>query len=617
MGCSNDKNIKTKDEQYIPQKILKDHTNPILYKSMKYIIKQMETCICKIIHNNTYGTGFFSVIPFPDMNNLLPVLITNNHVLDSKSLELGNEIEFTINDDKFYHKIKIDETRKVYTNDKPYDVTIIEIKRSDNTILLNFLEIDEEMFNISNYEIYNQKSVYLVHYPNGKKMEYSPGAIKNISLDNYIIQHLCSSEIGSSGSPIINLENYKVIGVHKGSKGTFNWNLGTLIKGPIGEFNKLYDSNNYEKIKKYVKIFKVKNVVSTEGIDEITIKYKKNKIKYLIDEENEEIREYFGEIISDDKLFGEKFVEMNKGICHIIINGKETELISHYEGFNINEILEIKLKGIKNVDDFSHMFFGCSSLISLPDISKLNTINVTSLKNKFFGCFSLLSIPDISNWDISNVNDISGLFSLCKDISTLPDMSKWNTQNVNDFSLIFSRCSSLKYLPDISGWNTKQALTMFGIFQFCTSLISLPDISKWDVSNVTNMNSVFNECFSLISLPDISKWNTNDVVTMEKFFNNCSSLKSIPDISKWNTENVENMRFLFTHCSSLISIPDISNWNIKKVNDIEGMFENCEKISHLPDISKWDTIKITNINFLFSKCSSLKSLPDISKWKTS
>ena len=30
MGCSNDKNIKTKDEQYIPQKILKDHTNPIL-----------------------------------------------------------------------------------------------------------------------------------------------------------------------------------------------------------------------------------------------------------------------------------------------------------------------------------------------------------------------------------------------------------------------------------------------------------------------------------------------------------------------------------------------------------------------------------------------------------
>ena len=324
MGLSNSKRINIDKEQYIPQKKLKNHTNPVLHKSMKYIIKQMETSICKIITDNIYGTGFFCVIPFPDMNNMLPVLITNNHVLNNEALEKGKEIEFTINDDKFHFKIIIDENRKVYTNDKPFDISIIEIKKNDNNILLlNFLEIDEEMFNTDYYDEYNQKSVYLIHYPNGKKMEYSPGAIKNISLDNYIIQHLCSSEIGSSGSPIINLENYKVIGVHKGSKGTFNWNLGTLIKGPIGEFNKLYDSNNYEKIKKYVKIFKVKNVVSTEGIDEITIKYKKNKIKYLIDEENEEIREYFGEIISGDKLFGEKFVEMNKGICHKIKRNKK------------------------------------------------------------------------------------------------------------------------------------------------------------------------------------------------------------------------------------------------------------------------------------------------------
>ena len=111
----------------------------------------------------------FCDIPFPDMNNLLPVLITNNHVLNNKSLESGNEIEFTTNDDKFYHKIIIDENRKVYTNNEPFDVPIIEIKKSDCNMLLNFLEIDENMFNIDDYKIYNQKSVYLVHYPNGKK----------------------------------------------------------------------------------------------------------------------------------------------------------------------------------------------------------------------------------------------------------------------------------------------------------------------------------------------------------------------------------------------------------------------------------------------------------------
>ena len=108
MGCSNAKGINVIGEQYNPQSILKGHTNPVLYKSMKYIIKQMETSICKIKSNNNLGTGFFCVIPFPDMNNLLPVLITNNHVLNNGSLEKGKEIEFTINDDKFHFKIKID-----------------------------------------------------------------------------------------------------------------------------------------------------------------------------------------------------------------------------------------------------------------------------------------------------------------------------------------------------------------------------------------------------------------------------------------------------------------------------------------------------------------------------
>ena len=619
MGCSTEKSINVDNNHYVQQKILKNHTNPVLYQSMKYILKQMETCICKIIYNNHFATGFFCVIPFPDMNNLLPVLITNNHVLNSQDIKPGKEIEFTINDDKFFYKILIDEKRKVYTNIK-FDTTIIEIKKTDKNILLSsFLEIDEEIFNDNLCDIYEQKSVYLIHYPNGNKMEYSPGIIKNLTLDDYDIRHLCPSEKGSSGSPIINLLNYKVIGVHKGSKESIstNYNLGTLIKGPLEEFNKLYkNSNNQEIIKKSVKIFKVKKVPNTEGIDEITIKYRKNKIRYLTDSEIEEIKDYFGETISDNKLFGEKFVDMNKDICHIILNGEETELISHYEGFNNNEILEIKLKGLRNVDDLSNMIFGCSSLMSLSDISKINTKNVTSLKNMFFGCLSLLSLPDISNWDISNVEDLSGIFSLCKEISTLPDISKWNTENVNDFSLIFSKCLSLNFLPNISNWKTDKALTMFGIFQFCPSLKSLPDISKWNTNNVTNMNSIFNGCSSLISLPDISKWNTSDVITMNNIFHDCSSLQILPDISKWSTENIEDMSNLFSNCSSLISLPDISHWNTNKVNDISSMFENCKKLKNIPDISKWNTNKITNISYLFYQCLSLKSLPNISRWET-
>ena len=38
-------------------------------------------------------------------------------------------------------------------------------------------------------------------------------------------------------------------------------------------------------------------------------------------------------------------------------------------------ILEIKLQGIQIITDMSYMFYECSSLISLSDISLWNTIN--------------------------------------------------------------------------------------------------------------------------------------------------------------------------------------------------------------------------------------------------
>ena len=41
------------------------------------------------------------------------------------------------------------------------------------------------------------------------------------------------------------------------------------------------------------------------------------------------------------------------------------------------------------------------------------------------------------------------LFYNCSSLSSLPDLSKWNTNNVNDMSDMFSFCESLLSLPDI------------------------------------------------------------------------------------------------------------------------------------------------------------------------
>ena len=40
------------------------------------------------------------------------------------------------------------------------------------------------------------------------------------------------------------------------------------------------------------------------------------------------------------------------------------------------------------------MFYGCESLISLPDLSKWNTENVINMESMFEGCSSITSLPD-------------------------------------------------------------------------------------------------------------------------------------------------------------------------------------------------------------------------------
>ena len=83
------------------ESILTDYPNVISYECTKEIIEQMEKCICKIKVGQEQGTGFFCKIPFPDKNNMLPVFITNNHLINEKILNKDDgNIEFMIKEEK-------------------------------------------------------------------------------------------------------------------------------------------------------------------------------------------------------------------------------------------------------------------------------------------------------------------------------------------------------------------------------------------------------------------------------------------------------------------------------------------------------------------------------------
>ena len=617
---------------YIPEKDLENAPDYVETDTLEIILEQSRKSICKIKSNDKgNGTGFFCIIPFPDKFHPLPVLITNNHLIKENDIQKGAKIKFTLNNDKLSFEIVIDELRRVYTNEI-YDITIIEIKEKDNLEMNSFLEIDDQLFKDNANDIYRGKSIYLLSHPKGGKSTFSLGIIKNIEEDEYTIIHLCKTNPGSSGCPIINLNNNRVIGIHKGASKKYNWNLGILLNKSLKEFEKEKNSgkNSQNKIKKD----QIKNpqIIKTNNkmiINEINIKY---KIK------NESVI----------KIFGKNFVKNNKNICKLIYEDKEYEL---QETFNVNnnnkQILEIKLTGINKITDMSCMFEKCNSLISSSEISNWDTSNITNMACLFSNCKSLEYIPDISYWNTSKVKYMQGMFKGCSSLKELPDISKWNTSNVIYFGGCFSsssslitlsllemkkyikdnkyyfiggmfyECKSLISLPDISNWNTSNVINMSYLFDGCNSLLSLPDISKWNVSKVVDFNYMLYNCKSLLSLPDISNWIISDSIYLSGVFTKCKSLSSLPDISKWDISKVIDISSLFSGCESLLSLPDISKWNTSNVTDMMGMFAECKLLSSLSDISKWNTSKVTDMSHMFSLCEKLSSLPDISKWNTS
>ena len=130
-------------------------------------------------------------------------------------------------------------------------------------------------------------------------------------------------------------------------------------------------------IKEGKNIFKAK-----ENIDEITIIYKINNF-------NNKLR-----------VSGKEFVEKNKKDCKIIYDEKTYDLNEYFNIDNIEhnkDLLKIKLKGISKINDISNMSCLWSSLLEVPDIDKINAINIKNMKSLFDVCNSLISLPDISN----------------------------------------------------------------------------------------------------------------------------------------------------------------------------------------------------------------------------
>lgn len=290
-------------EQYV------QNSEMINFKKLKNICNSdLEKCVCKIKiqkENNKIkmGTGFFCQL---EKSNI-KLLMTNNHIIDDSFLSTQNEIELEIDNIVIIIDLKI--ARYKYTNIE-FDFTIIEIVKHDN--ISQFLTVNES-------NIYKDEQIFSIHYPRGKDLMFSFGKIVKKNNDNLI--YSISTDFGSSGCPLILLNDLKVIGIHTG----------------------YYENDIYNNGLSMEKIIKESNVINKSLGDFYSVNWKKN----------ENFFEVPISFIKEKSYFTIKITIKNDGNLNfsdeIILKSENSENFQAFQKINpedlkINEYLEVILK---------------------------------------------------------------------------------------------------------------------------------------------------------------------------------------------------------------------------------------------------------------------------------
>ena len=520
-GNNNEKSI-----EYSPKPITIEGTEKILF--------QMKNSICKIYKCN--GTGFFCNIPYK--NGFFKALITNHHIIDEIYIKNNQIIKISMNDDNVEIDLEI-KNRKIYLS-KEYDTTIIEIKTSDN-INVNYLELDNNIFKNNSEFYYEKSSLYVLQYPNMNKASVSYGILKIIENDS--IAHTCWTHPGSSGSPILDLLSYKIIGIHREAT-NLNYNKGSFIKNPINDFIQKESQN------------KLNNIISNENYNVKPNNLGYNELNNIY--RNEIYLMYITQKEGPERIFGDKFVENNKKNIDLIINGAKTNLIGEYklqQGEN-----NIKLIIKNKITNLEYMFNKCKCLKNIDGLKFLDTKNITNFEYMFNGCSSLSDINGLSNWNVSNSNSFSFMFCGCSSLTDINGLSNWNVSNAHNLKYMFCECSSLSNVYGLQNWNT---------------------------SNVTGFSFMFCECSSLSNINGLQNWNVSNANNFEGMFRGCSSLSELDGLQNWNVANVTNFSWMFYKCSSLSNINGLQNWNVSNSKDFSWMFSECLSSLDLKSLLKW------------------------------
>ena len=631
------------------EKNFKDSIDPVNIESTIKILDQMANCICKINIKGEYGTGFFCKIPCE--KKTWNVLITNYHLINEKDLEKNNKLNLLLMNEKDVLMIELGNEREIYFN-KVYDITIIELKEKDN--IKDYLELDDDLFQ-ENAEInYKGKSIYSLHFPKGENAYVSYGLLNNI--DKYIIFHNCSIDKSSFGSPVLNLQNNKVIGINKKKiiNFNFNYNIGTLLKFPLKDFmNKM----NQQIIFIYSKEFKKIKELGKGGYGRVNQVLSKLDNKYYAIKEipiEELVKDRIQNFENEVNIFSKfdcnnivKYYDSSKDKNNIYIlmefcDGEDLrKFIDKYK--NNNMLIEEKIIyniikqiciGIKEIHNKKivhrdlkpeNVFINGNMNIKLGDfgISKqLDSYKSLKISLNRAGTYNYIA-PEISDKGIFNEkSDIWSLGCIIYELFTLNNY--FNDKIIQDIKKIDYDIYNYKWQELIDSLLQKDYNKRFDIYQVTEFLENeLKDNINNKISNkyLNKNNKIIGEIY-------IKKYDINKKIRIiNSFENNKRENKRKDERNDWEYENEKEIK---ENIGIKINRKKIEFTYYHKFNKegkyiIEYSFKNnliktcylfydCYRFTNL-NLSNFKTQNVTNMRSMFNNCSSLINL-DLSNFNT-
>ena len=595
--------IIEKDDVIIKEKLLLEKHTPISLEKTEKITDQLKNNICNILlKSGARGTGFFMKIKYSYNENLLPVLITCNHLIDESFLSENDKIDIEINGQNKSIDLK---NRIKYTN-KEIDITIIEINEKKDEIK-NFLLLDEENQDIK----ISGKTIYLLQYyeANGPSAPSVPCVSYGILKynDKLKFEHNCSTNLGSSGSAILNLATNKVIGIHIGTfaNDNYNYNIGRFLNNLLNDFIKKIYYNKIEEneIQSLMKIPSKKVNIEDRNI--------------LIGENYNESRNNNFTLINIDSIVFEKkymdeydisyinniFINIrilnltNNNISDISILEKvkfeklEKLFLDNNKIYDINVLSKVRLKELKE------LYLNGNNISNIEILEKVNFPNLQILD---------LSCNKIKNVDVvEKVNFIKlNMLSFHKNKITNTDKIKLaKFKNLNLIALSHNEGIDINFLTDAKFENLQylfladinlKKIDIFGSISF--KHLKLLTLGGNRISNIRALSKVdFKELEDLILYDN----RISDIEVLAEV--NFPKLKLL-NLSSNLITNIEVLKYA--------NFPELNELDLQqnKIEDI-NVFKNCKfkklfklniKLNNIDINKNLDIIKELKCNLICS-----------------